>query len=828
MRFDTPLPIDDALPALAAALARGNNAVLVAPPGAGKTTRVPLALLEAPWRQDRRIIMLEPRRLAARGAAERMAKSLGEAVGATVGLRARLNVRVSARTRIEAVTEGVFARMILDDPALDGVAAVLFDEFHERSLDGDMGLALALDAQSGLRDDLRILVMSATLDGARVAGLLGDGAPVIESEGRMFPVETRYLGRDTRERLEPQVASAVLRALSAEPGSILAFLPGQGEIRRTEELLAERLRDPQVDLAPLYGAMDSEAQDLAVQPAPPGRRKVVLATAIAETSLTIEGVRVVVDSGLARVPRYEPDTGVTRLETVRVSKASADQRRGRAGRTEPGVCYRLWDEPQTLSLAPFNTPEIRAADLSGLVLDLAIWGVADPAQLRWLDPPPAAAVAEAKTMLTAIGAIDETGRITAQGRRIRALPLPPRLANMIIGAASVSAAALRDAADLAAILVERGMGGASTDLAQRLELFRRDRGVRAAEMRRLASGWADGLRASAPSGEACSIARLLALAYPDRMAKARGTAGQFLLANGRAGQVDAADPLARSPWCVVAEMTGTAAAARILAAAPMSEAEAVAIAGQRIASGEELTFDPEVLALRARRVRRLDAITLESQTMPVPKSDAAAQVLALGIAAAGIQCLPWSKATRQWRDRVMFLRRAHGAEADNPWPDLSDEALAASVTTWLAPFLGGLGSVSAIGTDALREALETLVPWNLRRLLDEEAPTHFEAPTGSSVALEYEAEGGPVLAIRVQELYGLKVHPALAGGRVPLTLHLLSPAHRPIQITRDLPGFWKGSWAAVKAEMKGRYPRHLWPDDPAAALPTARAKPRGT
>ncbi|MCA3564645.1 MAG: ATP-dependent helicase HrpB [Methylocystis sp.] len=828
MRFDTPLPIDDALPALAAALARGNNAVLVAPPGAGKTTRVPLALLEAPWCQDRRIIMLEPRRLAARGAAERMAKSLGEAVGATVGLRARLNVRVSARTRIEAVTEGVFARMILDDPALDGVAAVLFDEFHERSLDGDMGLALALDAQSGLRDDLRILVMSATLDGARVAGLLGDGTPVIESEGRMFPVETRYLGRDTRERLEPQVASAVLRALSAEPGSILAFLPGQGEIRRTEELLAERLRDPQVDLAPLYGAMDSQAQDLAVQPAPPGRRKVVLATAIAETSLTIEGVRVVVDSGLARVPRYEPDTGVTRLETVRVSKASADQRRGRAGRTEPGVCYRLWDEPQTLSLAPFNTPEIRAADLSGLMLDLAIWGVADPAQLRWLDPPPAAAVAEAKTMLTAIGAIDETGRITAQGRRIRALPLPPRLANMIIGAASVSAAALRDAADLAAILVERGMGGASTDLAQRLELFRRDRGVRAAEMRRLASGWADGLRASAPSGEACSIARLLALAYPDRMAKARGTAGQFLLANGRAGQVDAADPLARSPWCVVAEMTGTAAAARILAAAPMSEAEAVAIAGQRIASGEELTFDPEVLALRARRVRRLDAITLESQTMPVPKSDAAAQVLALGIAAAGIQCLPWSKATRQWRDRVMFLRRAHGAEADNPWPDLSDEALAASVTTWLAPFLGGLGSVSAIGTDALREALETLVPWNLRRLLDEEAPTHFEAPTGSSVALEYEAEGGPVLAIRVQELYGLKVHPALAGGRVPLTLHLLSPAHRPIQITRDLPGFWKGSWAAVKAEMKGRYPRHLWPDDPAAALPTARAKPRGT
>ena len=828
MRFDTPLPIDDALPALAAALAGGAGAVLVAPPGAGKTTRVPLALLEAPWRQDRRIIMLEPRRLAARGAAERMAKTLGEPVGATIGLRARLNVKVSARTRIEVVTEGVFARMILDDPSLEGVAAVLFDEFHERSLDADLGLALALDAQAGLRDDLRLLVMSATLDGARVASLLGEGVPVIQSEGRMFPVETRYLGRDTRERLEPQVASAILRALSAETGSILAFLPGKGEIRRTEELLTERLRDPKVDLAPLYGAMDSQAQDLAVQPARPGRRKVVLATSIAETSLTIEGVRVVIDSGLARVPRYEPDTGVTRLETVRVSKASADQRRGRAGRTEPGVCYRLWDEPQSLSLAPFNAPEIRAADLSGLVLDLASWGVTEPAQLRWLDPPPAAAVAEAKSMLTAIGAIDEAGRITPQGRRIRALPLPPRLASMVIGAASVSAAALRDAADLAAILVERGMGGTSTDLGLRLDIFRRDRSARAGEMRRLASGWADTVTVSRPSGGAHSVARLLAMAYPDRLARARGGAGQFLLANGRAGQVDADDLLARAPWCVVAEMTGTAAAARILAAAPVSEAEVLAIAGQRITSGEELTFDPQAMALRARRVRRLDAITLESQTMPVPKNDAAALALALGIASVGVHRLPWSKATSQWRDRVMFLRRAHGGEADNPWPDLSDEALAASVDAWLTPFLGGIGSVSAIGGDTLREALETLVPWNLRRLLDDEAPTHFEAPTGSSVALDYEAEGGPVLAIRVQELYGLKAHPALAGGRVPLTLHLLSPAQRPIQITRDLPGFWKGSWAAVKAEMKGRYPRHLWPDDPAAALPTARAKPRGT
>jgi ATP-dependent helicase HrpB len=828
MPFDTPLPIDDALPTLKAALDAATNAVLVAPPGAGKTTRVPLALLDAPWRGDQRIIMLEPRRLAARGAAERMAKTLGERVGETVGLRARLNVKVSARTRIEVVTEGVFARMILDDPALDGVAAVLFDEFHERSLDADMGLALALDAQAGLRDDLRILVMSATLDGARVASLLGDKTPVIESQGRMFPVTDRYLGRDAHQRLEPQVAAAIHKALASENGSILVFLPGQGEIRRTEELLAEKLRDPSVDLAPLYGAMDQRAQDLAVQPAAPGRRKVVLATSIAETSLTIEGVRVVVDCGLARVPRHEPDTGVTRLETVRVSRASADQRRGRAGRTEPGVCYRLWDEPQTLSLAPFNTPEIKAADLSGLMLDLASWGVTDPASLRWLDPPPTAAVSEAKAMLTAIGALNPAGRITEEGKRIRALPLPPRLAKMVIGAAALSRSALQDAAELAAILVERGMGGSAVDLSQRLDAFRRDRGSRTTDMKRLAAGWADSIPVAKQSGAAQSPATLLALAYPDRIAKARGAAGQFLLVNGRAGSVDAADALARAPYCVVAELTGTAAASRILAAAPMTEAEFLDSVGDRMTTGEELSFDTQALALRARRVKRIDAIVLDQQTMPVPASAEAADVFAKGIASAGLRHLPWSKATSQWRDRVTFLRRAHGDEADNPWPDLSDEALAATVGDWLAPFLSGLTSVSQIGADALREALETLLPWSLKKQLDDEAPTHFQAPTGSHVALDYEAEGDPVLAIRVQELYGLSTHPSLAGGRVPLTLHLLSPAHRPIQITKDLPGFWKGSWAAVRTDMKGRYPRHLWPDEPANALPTTRAKPRGT
>ncbi len=827
MRFDTPLPIDDALPALLKALENGTNAVLVAPPGAGKTTRVPLALLDAPWRQDQRIIMLEPRRLAARGAAGRMARTLGQTVGETVGLRARLNVKVSGRTRIEVVTEGVFARMILDDPALTGIAAVIFDEFHERSLDADMGLALALDAQEGLRNDLRILVMSATLDGARVASLLGGSTPVIHSKGRMFAVETRHIGRDTRQRLEPQMVAAIQRALSAENGSILVFLPGQGEIRRTETLLRECMTDPAIDIAPLYGAMDQKAQDLAVQPVLSGRRKVVLATSIAETSLTIEGVRVVVDSGLARVPRYTPDTGMTSLETVRVSRASADQRRGRAGRTEPGVCYRLWDEPQTLGLAPFSTPEIKAADLSGLVLDLASWGVNDPSSLRWLDAPPAAATSEAKAMLQSIEALDADGRITATGKRIRALPLPPRLARMVLEAGAMSLAALRDAVDMAAILVERGMGGSSNDLATRLEQFRRDRGGRAEDMRHLAAGWAATLTATA-SGKAHSVASLLALAYPDRIAKARGSIGHFLLANGRAASVDGADALAKASYLVVADLTGSAATARIQLAAVLDEGLLIQIAGHRMQSAEELSFDPSVQSLKARRIRRLDAIVVASETMAVPASDAAARILAEGIGQIGVQHLNWSKATLQWRDRVMFLRKAHCDVSDCPWPDLSDKQLNETIKGWLVPFIQGKTSVGTIGADILREAVEAQLPWALHRRLEQEAPTHFAAPTGSTVAVEYDAEGGPVLAIRVQELFGLKVHPALAEGRVPLVLHLLSPAHRPIQITRDLPGFWKGSWAAVKTDMKGRYPRHVWPDDPANTAPTARAKPRGT
>lgn len=821
--MDTALPIDDALPALTNALRAANAAVLVAPPGAGKTTRVPLALAREPWAAGKKIIVLEPRRLAARAAAARMASTLGENVGETVGYRVRFGSKVSRKTRVELVTEGVFTRMVLDDPTLDGVAALLFDEFHERSLDADLGLALARDVQRGLREDLKILVMSATIDGARVAKLLGD-APIVESEGRIFPVETRYLGRDATAPIERQVADAAARALRAEPGSVLAFLPGAAEIRRAETLLRERIDDPSVDVVALFGALEADVQDRAIAPSPKGRRKVVLATSIAETSLTIEGVRIVIDCGLSRVPRYEADVGLTRLETVRVSRASADQRRGRAGRTEPGVCYRLWDEPQTASLAASGTPEILAADLSSLVLDLAHWGVSDPAKLDFLDPPPQAAWAEARALLAELGAIDGDGRITDEGRALRQLPLPPRIARMVVDAAAEGAADV--AADIAAVLTERGLGGNDVDLTHRLDNLRRDRSRRAQDARAMAKRWAQIALSSVSGGNEQSLSPgvLLALAYPDRIARSRGAGGSFLLANGRGANVDQASALSRETYLAVGEIAGTAAQGRILLAAPLAPAEIEAHFGARIEARDEIAFDPSTGSVRARRLRRLGAVTLGEQLRKVEPDDDTARMLAEGIARLGLDRLPWSKALRQWRDRVLFLRRAEGEE----WPDLSDVALAATAGDWLAAAFAGKTALSALGADEFADAVYGLLPWNLRRRLDAEAPTHFIAPSGSSVPIDYEAEEGPKLAIRVQELFGLDKHPTIAGGRVPLVVELLSPAHRPVQVTRDLPGFWRGSYAAVKAEMKGRYPRHPWPDNPLQAPATRRAKPRGT
>ncbi len=821
--FAGKLPIDEVLADLTAALRGANRAILVAPPGAGKTTRAPLALMDEDFAAHGKIMVLEPRRLAARAAAERMAASLGERVGETIGLRVRLQSLVSAKTRIEIVTEGVFARMIVEDPELTGVAAVLFDEFHERSLDADLGLALALDAQGALREDLRILVMSATLDGARVRRLM-QGAALIESKGRAFPVETRYLGRDPLARIEDQATKAILAALAEERGSILAFLPGQGEITRVAAALAERVRDPHVEITPLYGAMDARAQDRAVAPAPAGRRKIVLATSIAETSLTIEGVRVVIDAGLMRVPRFEPDLGLTRLETVRVSRANADQRRGRAGRVEPGVCYRLWDQAANGGLAPYAQPEILAADLSGFALDLALWGVADPASLPFFDPPPRAAFAEAQALLQRLGALDAGCLVTDEGRAVAGLALPPRLARMLVDAAREGAA--DEAAEIATLLTERGLGGSAVNLGERLAAFRRDRSPRAEDARRLALRLARQARQRAlherrpfPSASGLWLAR----AFPDRIARARGKRGEFLMVNGRAAAVEPHDALAGEAYLAIGEVVGRAAAARILLAAPLTAEDVEALAADAIETADELTFDRAAAALRRRRRRRLGAITLAEQTLPVAADEAAALALARGVLALGVERLPWTKALAQWRDRVAFLRRAE----PDLWPDLSDEALRAS-PDWLAPYLAGKTALADIGADDLSAALRAPLDYAQLQRLDREAPTHFTAPTGNAFAIDYEAEGGPAIRLRVQEVYGLTQHPALAGGRVGLTLHLLSPAHRPIQITRDLPGFWRGSWAAVRADLRGRYPRHVWPENPAEAAPTARAKPRGT
>jgi ATP-dependent helicase HrpB len=871
--FDASLPIDAVLGQLAGTLAGSNVAVLVAPPGAGKTTRVPLALLDAPWIEGRKIIVLEPRRIAARASAERMAKTLGERVGETVGYRVRFGSKVSRATRIEVVTEGIFSRQILDDPELSGVAAVLFDEFHERSLDADLGLALARDGQVGLREDLRILVMSATIDGARVAKLLGD-APVISSEGRAFPVETRYLGRKADAPMERQMADAIATALRADPGSVLAFLPGAAEIRRTQNFLGERVHDSSVEIVPLFGALDAAVQDRAIAPAPKGRRKVVLATSIAETSLTIEGVRIVVDSGVARVPRYEPDIGLTRLETVRASRAAVDQRRGRAGRTEPGVCYRLWDEPQTASLAAYTQPEILSADLSSLVLDLAQWGVGDPSTLAFLDAPPAPALKEARSLLRELGALDGDGRITAEGKSLRALALPPRLARMIVDSHRWGAG--EQAAEIAAILTERGLGGDSVDLDIRLDQFRRDRSQRASSARSLAQRWASqvatnedvanklagagnvrvapppapsppagegrggGSPGTAPAGATPtpnpspqgggghpSTGIMLAFAFPDRVARNRGN-GSFVLANGRGAAVERSAALARAPYIAVAELTGTAAQGRILLAAPIASADIEQHFADQIEIADEISFDRDAMALRARRKRTLHAITLSETPLTLSPSAETAQVLADGLVSSGLDGLPWSKPLKQWRDRVMFLRTAEAGASANPWPDLSDDALAAQREVWLTPALFDKTSLKQFSSGELSDALMTLLPWELRARLEREAPTHFEAPTGTMLAIDYEAEQGPTIAVRLQELFGMNTHPPVAKGAVPLVLELLSPAHRPVQVTRDLPGFWRGSYAAVRSDLRGRYPRHPWPEDPASAMPTRRVKPRGT
>ncbi|WP_306117341.1 MULTISPECIES: ATP-dependent helicase HrpB [unclassified Roseitalea] len=813
----TGLPVVDVLGDLAAALDDRPNAVLVAPPGAGKTTLVPLALLDAQWAAGQRIVMLEPRRLAARAAARRMAHLIGDQVGGTVGYRMRLDSKVGAQTRIEVVTEGVFARMLLDDPELTGIAAVIFDEFHERSLDADFSLALALDVQAGLRDDLRLVVMSATLDGGRVAALMDD-APVIESAGRSYPVAIRYRPRRPDLRIEDATAEAVRTALREEEGSILAFLPGQAEIRRTAERLEPRL-PADAYLAPLFGAMDIADQDRAIAPAAAGRRKIVLATAIAESSVTIDGVRVVIDSGLARRPVFEPGQAITRLETVRVSRASADQRAGRAGRTQQGVALRLWHEGQTASLIAFDPPEITQTDLSRLVLDCLAWGVKDPRALRFVDAPPEPALMKARARLESLGAIDAGGALTAKGQRLRTIALPVPLAAMVADATGRDDAVRR--ARLAVLITERGLGGASTDLDRRLAAFESDRSPRGRQSRQLAARLAGGLDLSDGGAAASGAGAMLLGAFSDRVARARpGQPGRFVMAGGRGVRVEQADPLAAEDFIVCAEVAGAGADTRLIAGAAVTRAQIEERLGDRIAEAVEHRFDPASGTLSARAVRRLGAITLDAAPRPVEAGEKTTTALIEAVRRHGLDTLPWERSSSDLRARLAWLHARLGA----PWPEMGAAALIASLEHWLAPFLAGRTGLADV---PLRAALLSRLDHALHGELDRLAPHHFTAPTGSKVPLAYPEDGAaPVLSVRVQELFGIRAHPTVLGGSVPMVIELLSPAHRPIQRTTDLPAFWAGSWRDVRAAMRGRYPKHAWPDDPAHAEPTRQAKRR--
>lgn len=812
----TDLPIHAVLPDLLATLAARSSAVLVAPPGAGKTTAVAPALLDQSWCAGE-ILLLSPRRLAARAAAERMAALAGEPVGRTIGYATRLDTKRSAATRILVLTEGIFRNRIQADPELAGVSAVLFDEVHERSLDSDFGLALALDAQAALRPDLRLVAMSATLDGTRFAALMDD-APLIESEGRSFPLELRHIGRKAEARIEDEMATAIRRALAENDGGVLAFLPGVAEIERTAERLAGLPAN--VALHRLHGTLDPAEQRIAIAPAPAGVRKVVLATSIAETSLTLDGIRIVVDSGLARRPRYDRAAGVTRLSTERVSQAAATQRAGRAGRQAPGVAYRLWEESATAGLPRFDPPEILEADLSALLIDCAIWGVTDPTTLRWIDPPPAAAIAEARTRLTTLGAIDGDGRPTPHGHAIATLPLPPRLAHMLVEAATRGWT--DTAAEVAVLLSERGLGGNDADLETRLRRWRTERGKRAEAARGLARRWKTMVGKSAAQGNDSGIGACVALAFPDRVARRRDASGEnWIAVGGRGFRLDPASPLARNEWLAVAETQGSAAGARILSAAPIDQPTVEALFADRIALVRDVRFDPATGGVVARRERRLGSVRLGGGPDDAPDADAIAAALLEGVRRGGIALLPWSEGAIALRQRAAF---AHGH--DSSIPDLTDETLLATLDDWLPACLARKRRLDTVDPGALSGALDSLLGWEGGRAIDRLAPPRLASPAGSSHAIDYAAEGGPAVELRPQALFGLTRHPMLADGRVPLVLRLTSPAGRPIQTTRDLPGFWSGSWSAVAKEMRGRYPRHPWPDDPAAADPTLRTKKR--
>ncbi|MGE5703341.1 MAG: ATP-dependent helicase HrpB, partial [Clostridia bacterium] len=796
-----------------------------------------LALLDEPWLDKQRIVMLEPRKLAARSAARFMAASLGEQVGKTVGYRVRNDTKVGPDTRIEVITEGVLTRMLQADPSLDGIGLVIFDEFHERSLHADLGLALCLQSRDILREDLRILVMSATLEAEPVAALLGD-APVISSEGRVFPIETHYRERRIDGRIEPHVVRSIVQALKEEEGDLLVFLPGAGEIRKVEALLAEEKLDTSVRIAPLYGTLPQEAQDRAILPGRNGERKVVLATSIAETSLTVEGVRVVIDSGLMRVPRFSPRTGMTRLVTIQVSRASADQRRGRAGRLGPGVCYRLWTEQEDRHLQPRSTPEIKETDLASLALELAIWGVADPSELEWIDPPPAAAYSQALGLLKQLGAIADGLTITEHGRKMAALGLQPRLAHMILSAIPLGYGEM--ACELAALLGERDiLRSKDADLRERLEVLRsvgaggraesayQHEGVDLSACKRIwkeAGQWKRELNLAdekAGGVQACGL--LLAFAYPDRIGQGKGN-GRFLLSNGRGALLDGPpQPLSNATYLVAAELDDQGADSRIFLAAAVERSELEQFCQEQIVEEMRIVWDSHAKAVQARKQTRLGALVLKDQPLADADPDQVLAALLEGIAQEGHAILPWTKSARHLQERLCFMHRQHGAN----WPDRSDEALLATLADWLGGHLYGMKSSNDLKQLNLTAILEATLSWDERRELDESAPTHIVVPSGSRIPVDYSDSDAPVLSVRLQEMFGLQDTPRIARGTVPLTLHLLSPAHRPVQVTRDLASFWRGAYFEVKKDLKGRYPKHYWPDDPNEAVPTNRVKPRG-
>jgi ATP-dependent helicase HrpB len=834
------LPIDEVLPALREALATRHEAVLEAPPGAGKTTRVPLALLNEPWLAGQTILMLEPRRLAARAAAERLASELGEKVGETVGYRIRLDSKVGPKTRIEVVTEGILTRRLQDDPALEGVGLLIFDEFHERSLDADLALALSLNGRELFRDDqpLKILLMSATLEGERLAGLL-DNAPILRSEGRMYPVAMRW-GRPFQpgEFIEPRVVQTILEALNDETGSVLVFLPGQAEIRRVHQQLADALgENAQVLLCPLHGELDLAAQRAAIDPAPAGKRKVVLATNIAETSLTINGVRVVIDAGLARVPRFDPGSGMARLDTQRISKASATQRAGRAGRLEPGVCYRLWSQDQHEQLAAYASAEILSADLAGLALQLGRWGVT-PGQLVWLDVPPAAAYAQAQDLLERLGALDGEA-LTRHGQAMAELPAHPRIAHLLLRGQALGLADM--ACDVAALLGERDiLRGAGADLHSRLVLLsgeeRAARGAqggvqRARQLARQYRGYLRG-KASEPVSDPDHprwLGALLALAYPDRVAQQRRAGGaEYRLANGRAALFAEADSLMKQPWLVIADLGSRQGQReeRIYLAADFDPALFDSVLAEQVRCVDQLDWDEREGVLRAERQRKVGELILSREPLTGLDESARSQALVNLVRRKGLELLPWTPELRQWQARVALLRQLDlGSKAESEWPDVSDAALLKNLEHWLMPYLGRVSRLSHFANLDLSSIVHNLLPWPLPQRLDELAPHHLSVPSGSSIRLDY-SEQPPILAVRLQELFGLAETPRIAGGRQVVKLHLLSPARRPVQVTQDLANFWRSTYAEVKKDLKGRYPKHYWPDDPLVAEATARAKPR--